>query len=232
MLTMKTNVLVAHSSEVDRADFYKKTYLHVALSILAFIGVETILLKTVPVEIIAMMFGQRYTWLLIIGVFWLASILASKWSLSQSKSTQYLGLGFYVLLEAVIFMPMLYIATNMVGGANVIFQAATLTIAMFAGISAVAFTSKRDFSFLRNIIVIGGFISIGLIVGGMLFGFNLGLWFSVGMTILASATILYQTSKLKDSYGTDQYVGAALQLFASIMLLFWYILSILMSKRN
>ncbi|MDC8100088.1 Bax inhibitor-1 family protein [Chryseobacterium rhizosphaerae] len=229
---MKTNVLVAHSSEVDRADFYKKTYLHVALSILAFIGVETILLKTVPVEIIAMMFGQRYTWLLIIGVFWLASILASKWSLSQSKSTQYLGLGFYVLLEAVIFMPMLYIATNMVGGANVIFQAATLTIAMFAGISAVAFTSKRDFSFLRNIIVIGGFISIGLIVGGMLFGFNLGLWFSVGMTILASATILYQTSKLKDSYGTDQYVGAALQLFASIMLLFWYILSILMSKRN
>ncbi|MGU3374905.1 Bax inhibitor-1/YccA family protein [Chryseobacterium sp. M5A1_1a] len=229
---MMTDVLVAHSSDVEKASFYKKTYLHVALSILAFIGVETILLKIVPKEVIAMMFGQRYTWLLIIGVFWLASILASKWSLSQSKSTQYLGLGFYILLEALIFMPLLFIATNMVGGANIIFQAATLTVAMFAGISAVAFTTKRDFSFLRNIIVIGGFISIGLIVGGMAFGFNLGLWFSVGMVILASATILYQTSKLKDSYGTNQYVGAALQLFASIMLLFWYILNILMSKRS
>jgi FtsH-binding integral membrane protein len=229
---MMTDVLVAHSSDVEKASFYKKTYLHVALSILAFIGVETILLKTVPAELIAMMFAQRYIWLLIIGVFWLASVLASKWSLSQSKSTQYLGLGFYILLEAIIFMPLLFIATNMAGGSNVIFQAATLTIAMFAGISAVAFTSKRDFSFLRNIIVIGGFISIGLIVGGMIFGFNLGLWFSVGMVILASATILYQTSKLKDSYGTNQYVGAALQLFASIMLLFWYILSILMSRRN
>ena len=227
-----TDVLVAHSSDVEKADFYKKTYLHVALSILAFIGVETILLKTVPAELIAMMFAQRYIWLLIIGVFWLASVLGSKWSLSQSKSTQYLGLGFYILLEAVIFMPLLFIATNMTGGTNVIFQAATLTIAMFAGISAVAFTSKRDFSFLRNIIVIGGFISIGLIVGGMIFGFNLGLWFSVGMVILASATILYQTSKLKDSYGTNQYVGAALQLFASIMLLFWYILSILMNRRS
>lgn len=227
-----TDVLVAHSSDVEKAGFYKKTYLHVALSILAFIGVETILLKTVPAELIAMMFAQRYIWLLIIGVFWLASVLASKWSLSQSKSTQYLGLGFYILLEAVIFMPLLFIATNMTGGTNVIFQAATLTIAMFAGISAVAFTSKRDFSFLRNIIVIGGFISIGLIVGGMIFGFNLGLWFSVGMVILASATILYQTSKLKDSYGTNQYVGAALQLFASIMLLFWYILSILMNRRS
>ncbi|WPO81246.1 Bax inhibitor-1 family protein [Chryseobacterium sp. JJR-5R] len=228
---MMTDVLVAHSSDVDKAGFYRKTYLHVALSILAFIGVETVLLQMVPDQLIFAMFAQRYLWLLIIGVFWLASVLATKWSLSLSRSTQYFGLGFYVILEAVIFLPLIKIAT-LYAGPQVIFQAAMLTTAMFAGISAVAFTSKRDFSFLRNIIVIGGFISIGLIVGGMLFGFNLGLWFSVGMVILASATILYQTSKLKDVYSTNQYVGASLQLFASIMLLFWYILSILMSRRS
>ncbi|WP_445430596.1 Bax inhibitor-1/YccA family protein [Chryseobacterium indoltheticum] len=228
---MMTDVLVAHSSDVEKASFYKKTYLHVAFAILAFIGVETVLLNVVPEQLILAMFAQRYLWLLIIGVFWLASFLATKWSLSQSKSTQYMGLGFYVLLEAVIFLPLIYIAVKYAGG-SVIFQAATLTVAMFAGISAVAFTSKRDFSFLRNIITIGGFIAIGLIVAGMIFGFNLGLWFSVGMVILASATILYQTSKLKDAYVTDQYVGASLQLFASIMLLFWYILSILMSRRS
>ncbi len=226
-----TDVLVAHAKDVEKAEFYKKTYVRVALAILAFIGVEAVLLNTVPAELIAAMFAQRYVWLLIIGVFWLASVLATKWSLSQSKSTQYFGLGFYILLEAIIFLPLIYIAMAYSGG-QVIFQAATLTVAMFAGISAVAFTSKRDFSFLRNIIVIGGFISIGLIVAGMIFGFNLGLWFSVGMVILASATILYQTSKLKDSYATNQYVGASLQLFASIMLLFWYILSILMSRRS
>lgn len=228
---MMTDVLVVHAKEVEKAEFYKKTYLHVALAILAFIGVETILLKTVPPEVIGLMFQGKFTWLLIIGVFWLASVLANKWSLSQSRSVQYMGLGFYILLEALIFMPMIYIAVVNVGG-SIIYQAAMLTIAMFAGISFVAFTSKRDFSFLRNIIVIGGFISLGLIVGGMIFGFDLGLWFSVGMVILASATILYQTSKLKDSYTTDQYVGASLQLFASIMLLFWYILRILMSRRS
>jgi len=226
-----TDVLVAQSSDVEKASFYKKTYLHVALAILAFIGVETVLLQIVPDQLIFAMFAQRYIWLLIIGVFWLASILATKWSLSLDKSTQYFGLGFYVVLEAVIFLPLIKIAT-LYSGPQVIYQAAMLTIAMFAGISAIAFTSKRDFSFLRNIIVIGGFISLGLIVGGMLFGFNLGLWFSVGMVILASATILYQTSKLKDSYNTNQYVGASLQLFASIMLLFWYLLSILMSRRS
>lgn len=228
---MMTDVLVAQAKEVEKAEFYKKTYLHVALAILAFIGVETVLLKTVPPEVIGLMFKGKFTWLLIIGVFWLASVLANKWSLSQSRSVQYMGLGFYILLEALIFMPMIYIAVVNVGG-SIIYQAAMLTIAMFAGISFVAFTSKRDFSFLRNIIVIGGFISLGLIVGGMIFGFDLGLWFSVGMVILASATILYQTSKLKDSYTTDQYVGASLQLFASIMLLFWYILRILMSRRS
>ncbi|WP_027385240.1 Bax inhibitor-1/YccA family protein [Chryseobacterium gregarium] len=228
---MMTDVLVAQSSDVEKAGFYRKTYLHVALAILAFIGAEAVLLQMVPDQLIFAMFAQRYIWLLIIGVFWLASVLATKWSLSVSKSTQYFGLGFYVILESVIFLPLIKIAT-LYAGPQVIFQAAMLTIAMFAGISAVAFTSKRDFSFLRNIIVIGGFISIGLIVGGMVFGFNLGLWFSVGMVILASATILYQTSRLKDSYSTNQYVGASLQLFASIMLLFWYILSILMSRRN
>ncbi|TDX95524.1 hypothetical protein BCF50_1303 [Chryseobacterium daecheongense] len=227
-----TDVLVAHSSEVEKADFYKKVYLHVALAVLAFIGVETVLINIVPVEIISLMFAQKYTWLLIIGVFWLASILANKWSLSQSRSTQYMGLGFYILLEAVIFLPLLYIAVGYSGGGTMIFQAAMLTIAMFAGLSAVAFTSKKDFSFLRNIIIIGGFISIGLIVAGAIFGFNLGLWFSVGMVILASASILYETNKLKDTYTTGQYVGASLQLFASIMLLFWYILRILMSRRS
>lgn len=228
---MMTDVLVAQSSDVEKASFYKKTYLHVALAILAFIGVETVLLQVVPDQLIFAMFAQRYIWLLIIGVFWLASVLATKWSLSLDKSTQYFGLGFYVVLEAVIFLPLIKIAT-LYAGPQVIYQAAMLTIAMFAGISAVAFTSKRDFSFLRNIIIIGGFISLGLIVGGMLFSFNFGLWFSVGMVILASATILYQTSKLKDSYSTNQYVGASLQLFASIMLLFWYLLSILMSRRS
>ncbi|WP_144283786.1 Bax inhibitor-1/YccA family protein [Chryseobacterium echinoideorum] len=229
---MMNDSLVAYSTDIEKAEFYKKTYLHVALAIVAFIAVETILLNVVPAEMIYMMVGQRYSWLLVLGVFWLASFLATKWSMAQSRSTQYFGLGVYVLLQGIIFLPMMYMAMAYTGGGVVIFQSATLTVAMFSGISFIAFTSKKDFSFLRNIIAIGGFIALGLIVAGMIFGFNLGLWFSVGMVILASATILYQTSKLKDAYSTDQYVGASLQLFASIMLLFWYILRILMSRRS
>ncbi|MFT7119545.1 MAG: FtsH-binding integral membrane protein [Flavobacteriales bacterium] len=63
-----------------------------------------------------------------------------------------------------------------------------------------------------------------------MFGFDLGLLFSGAMVLLAAGTILYQTSNLVHKYHTDQYVGAALGLFSSLMLLFWYILSIFMSR--
>lgn len=228
---MEQNILVAESNDVERAQFFRKTYLHVALAVLAFIGVEIVLFNVVPEEIIASMLGMRYLWLLLIGAFWLCSILANKWAMSLNKNTQYMGLGLYVIIEAIIFLPLLYVAIVYSGG-NVVFQAAMLTLAMFAGLSGVALSTKRDFSFLRTFIVVGGFLALGTIVAGIVFGFNLGLWFSVAMVILASASILYETNKLKDSFGTQQYVGAALQLFASVMLLFWYILRILMSRRD
>lgn len=226
-----TNQLVALSSESEKGVFYKKTYLHLALAILAFIIVESVLINIIPVEFIAAMFSKSYIWLFIMGGFWLGSILANKWTMAQSRTTQYLGLGFFVLLEAIIFLPMIYIAVAYTGG-SVIIQAAIITLMLFIGLTGVALTSKKDFSFLRGIIVIGGFVALGLIIAGMIFGFNLGLWFSVGMVLLAGASILYETNQLKNTYSTDQYVGASLQLFSSIMLLFWYILRILLSRKD
>jgi len=63
-----------------------------------------------------------------------------------------------------------------------------------------------------------------------LFGFNLGLWFSVAMCALAAGSILYQTSNLINKFGVEDYIPASLGLFASLMLLFWYVLSIFMSR--
>ena len=227
-----TNQLVAMSTEEQKASFYRKTYIHVALAILAFIFVETALLMVVPTELIMGMVSQKYVWLLIIGGFWLASMLAEKWTMASSRSMQYAGLGFYVLLEAIIFLPLIYIAVNKTDNISLIPQAGLITFMLFVGLTGVALTSKRDFSFLRSVLIIGGFISLGLIIAGWIFQFNLGLWFSAGMVFLAGASILYQTNQLKNIYTTEQYVGASLQLFASVMLLFWYVLRILMSRKD
>jgi FtsH-binding integral membrane protein len=224
------NLMLSQASDLEKATFYKKTYLHVAYALLAFILVETLLLQLVPAEMIIAMISGRFVWLFIIGLFWLGTTMSNKMAFAPTQNQQYLGLGLYVLLEAIIFLPMITIAMLYAGG-GMIMQAAVITLFMFSGLTAVVFFTKTDFSFLRTALIVGGFISLGTIVVGAIFGFDLGLWFSVGMVVLASASILYQTSQIKDQYNTDQYVGAALQLFASIMLLFWYVLRILMSKK-
>lgn len=225
-----TRILVNEATDVERAEFYRKTYSHVAFAILAFIGVETLLLKTIPSEWIFSMMGAKMGWLLIIGLFWLGSIMSNRLVFHPQREKQYLGLGFYIFLEAIIFLPMIYLAIVYSEDFTVITQAALLTLFMFCGLTAVVFLSKRDFSFMRSIITIGGFVALGVIVVGMIFGFHLGLWFSVAMVALASGSILYQTSQIKNDFHTSQYVGASLQLFASVMLLFWYILRIFTSR--
>ena len=225
--------LVSYATNVEQATFYRKTYSHVAIALLAFIVVEAILINIVPESLIISMVSSPFVWLLILGGFWLGSMLASKWTQAQDKSTQYRGLGIYVLLEAIIFLPMIYIAIDLSDGLAIISQAAgIITLSLFAGLTAVVFLTRVDFSFLRTILVVGGFLALGLIVAGALFRFDLGLWFSVAMVALAAGGILYETYNIKNVYSTDQYVGAALQLFSSVMLLFWYILRILLSRRN
>ena len=220
------------SSDVARGEFYKKTYGHVAGALLAFILLETILLKTVPEELIMSMMKTKLTWLFFIGGFWLVGMLANKFAMAQERNMQYLGLGLYVVIEAIIFLPLLYfIMILSPGGVNTFSQALVVTLALFTGLTAIVFITKKDFSFLRSALVVAGFVSLGLIVAGALFGFDLGLWFSVLMVLVAGGSILYQTSNLLHTYRPDQYVGAALGLLSSFMLLFWYILRIFASRR-
>ena len=227
-----TPELVSYATNVEQATFYRKTYSHVAIALLAFIVVEAILINTVPESLIFSMVSSPFVWLFILGGFWLGSMLANKWTQAQDKSTQYRGLGIYVLLEAIIFLPMIYIAIDLSDGLAIISQAGIITLSLFAGLTAVVFLTRVDFSFLRSVLVIGGFVALGLIIAGAIFDFDLGLWFSAAMVALAAGGILYETYNIKNVYSTDQYVAAALQLFSSVMLLFWYVLRILLSRRN
>jgi FtsH-binding integral membrane protein len=227
-----SQTLVADAVAEERVAFYKKTYTHVAYALLIFIALETLLIYTVPPEWILTMLGGRFTWLFIIGLFWLGSTFSNNMAFHPDRTKQYTGLGLYILLEAIIFLPMIYIAMIYAEGANLIAQAGLITLFMFGGLTATVFLTNKDFSFLRTVITIGGFVALGIIVAGAIFGFDLGLWFSAGMIVLASAGILYQTHQIKNEFSTDMYVGAALQIFSSILLLFWYVLRLLMRGKD
>ncbi|WP_298900714.1 Bax inhibitor-1 family protein [uncultured Psychroserpens sp.] len=225
-------LMLSALSATDRVAFYKKTYAHVAGGVLVFIMFEWLLLQSDAIVSFAMSMTQGWRWLIMLGGFMFITNYAEGMALkTQDKNKQYLAYGLYILAEAFIFVPLLYIATTFLAdGGDVLYQASIVTLSLFTGLSAIVFVTKKDFSFLRTGLTIGFFIAMGLIVAGLLFGFNLGLWFSVAMCLLAGGSILYQTSNMVHKYSTEDYIPAALGLFASLMLLFWYVLQIFMSR--
>lgn len=220
-------------NDSTRATFYRKTYMHVALAVLLFIIVEAVFIRITPLVEFMMSMLNGWRWLLVLGVFMLATNYAEKIAhTSHDKTQQYLALLLFVVAEAVIFVPLITVAIYVgeLQQSNLLNQAAVVTLGLFTGLSAVVLFTKKDFSFLRSILVVGFFVAIGIIIASMIFGFDLGLIFSGAMVILAAGSILYQTSNLVHKYHTDQYIGAALGLFASLMLLFWYIINIFLSR--
>jgi len=221
----------AAAEPAERAAFIRRTYGHLAGAILAFIGLEALLLRVVPAQLIEQtFFGSRYSWLLVLLAFMGASWVAQMWARSRTSSAmQYLGLGLYVVAEAVIFLPLLYIAQYYCRSPNVIPTAGILTLAVFGGLTVTVFVTRKDFSFLGPILSVGSLIALGLIVVAIFVGFDLGTLFAAAMVVLMSGYVLYYTSNVLHHYRTDQHVAAALALFAAIATLFWYILQIVMS---
>lgn len=224
---------VAKAQPQERAVFIQKTYSHLAGAVAAFIGVEYLLFQTgIAAAFASVVMSNRLIWFAVLGAFailgWLSSELAAR---ADSVNTQYLGLGIYVLAEAFIFAPIVYIASQF-SDPSVIPTAGILTLFLFGGLSAIVLTTGKDFTFLGGILKIGGFVVLGLIACSLIFGFKLGLIFSGAMIIFAAASILYSTSNVMNHYSSGQYVAAALELFASVALMFWYILQFLMSMSS
>lgn len=216
--------------ENTRGRFVARAYNHLFGAVIAFILIEVLLFKTGVAESMATAMLST-NWLLILGGFivlsWIARYAAHR---ALSLPMQYVALAVYVVGEAIIFVPLLFIAEHYAPGA--IASAALVTFLGFVGLSLVVFMTRKDFSFLRGILFWGGIVALVLIVGGVVFGFVLGTFFSVAMVALAGAAILYDTSNILYRYPEDRYVAAALELFASVALMFWYVLRLFIGSRR
>jgi len=224
---------VAQAAPLERAAFIRKTYLLLAVAVLAFIGVEAIFFATgIAYAIMSVLFaGGSIGWLVVLGLFMAISYLANRWATSDtSRVTQYMGLGIFVVAEAVIFVPLLAIAASVSGDGSVILKAGIVALGLFAGLTFTVLLTRTDFSWLAPILAIGGFAALGFIIASALFGFSLGNVFAFAMVAFAGTSILYQTSNVLHHFNTKQHVAASLTLFASVALLFWYILSIFSSR--
>jgi FtsH-binding integral membrane protein len=230
---------VARSPASARVAFIRRTYAHLAGAILAFAAIEWAIFNLIPEQDLNALMVRYLTTpfsnLILFAAFIGVGCLARWWAYSgASAPVQYAGLGAYIVIEAVIFVPLLWVLTRYAGGnpTQTLTEAGILTLCMFGGLTAVVFITRKDFSFLGPILAIASFLVFGLIILAMIFGFSLGLWFAFGMVVLISGFILYDTSNVLHKFRTDMHVAAALELFASIAVLFYYIIMILMSRNS
>jgi FtsH-binding integral membrane protein len=154
----------------SRATFITRTYTHVVGGILGFILVELGLFESgLAVQIAHFMLG--FNWLLILGAFMLTSWLATRTAqTSSSIGMQYFSYAIYVVAQALIFVPLLYIADAKAPGT---IDSAVLVTALGAGgLMFVAHRTRKDFSFLRAILMWGGVLALIAIIGGVVFGFQ------------------------------------------------------------
>jgi len=228
-LDVASGEIVAYAGESARSRFIKNTYLHTAAAIGIFALVEAILIRSGIAEGFMQVLGaSQWSWLIVLAVFMGVGYIANSWAHSGlSRPLQYAGLGLFILAEAIIFMPLVYIAQAK--APDVLQHAAIVTAALVAGISYTAFSTRKNFSFLAPALSIGGIVAIGVIIASIVFGFTLGLFFSAAMIVFAGAAILYTTSNIIHEYHTEQHVAASLALFSGIALLFWYVVQFMLS---
>lgn len=220
---------VALASEDVRAAFLVKVYQHLALAVGAFVAFEVMLFMSgIAERLLKFISGNQAGWLLILGGMMVANMIASTAaSKVDSVPSQYGGLFLLAFAQALIFAPFLYLVLDGEGGAGTVQAAVAITLLGFGALSVIAFTTKKDLSFLRPLIMWGGFIALGLVVLGVLGVLNLGVTFSLAMIGLAGAAILYQTQKIVREYPEWAYVAASIALFVSLMTMFWYVLRLL-----
>jgi FtsH-binding integral membrane protein len=218
---------VAAAPVEARSQFIWKCYAHVAGAILAFAAIESYLITSgIAASMFEVMMGN---WLIVLGAFilvsWGATHVAHR---LESTAAQYAAFAVFVFAEALIFAPMILLAISM--NPAMLESAAVVTIVGCGGLVATAMITRKDFSFMRGLLVWGGMLALGAIVFSLIFGAHLGTWFSVAMIGFAGIAVLYDTSNIMHHYPTDKYVAASMALFASIAMMFWYILRLFMSR--
>ena len=222
---------VATAGVDERVAFLRRTYAHLGAAVGLFVLLSWWLQKTeFAFNMTIWVAKGRWNWFLVLGLFMAVGWIADKWARSNvSQGMQYLGLALYIVAEAILFVPLLFIAAHY-SDPTVIPHAALLTITLFLGLTGTVFITKKDFSFMGGMLRLAGLAAMGVILGSILFGFTLGLLFAALMVCLAAGYVLYYTSRVMAYYPPTAHVAASLTLFSAVALMFYYVLILFMGR--
>lgn len=232
---------VATAGVSERVAFLRRTYAHLGLALIAWAVASAGLFVYMPetsLKIATLGGAGTFGILLVFGAFIGAGYLAQRLAMSDtSRGLQYLGLGLEIAVFTVIVQFALWAAFFRLGSdfdafTRTVAQAGVVTVAIFTGLTATVFITKKDFSFLRGALTIGIFAAIGVSLAAVIFGFQLGALFSGAVILLMAGYILYETSVVMAYFPPTHHVAASLMLFSTVATLFIHVLRLMSILRG
>ena len=244
---------VATMGVSDRVAFIRRTYAHLGGALVLFALFTAGMMKYATELSLKLSFRGSNglgSMLLILVCFIGVSYLSQRLAASEtSRGLQYLGLALAVVLWSVLAQPIIWFtiikfgASDVLAGgtvhavlsakaATVLGEAVIVTLAIFVGLTATVFLTRKDFSFLGGILGMAMFGLVGVVIAAMIFGFQLGMLYSAVVVLIMGGYILYETSLVMSYFRPTQHVAAAVMLFTTIVMLFIHILRILAESQR
>lgn len=153
---------------------------------------------------------------------------------TRKKAEFPMNIGLVLLFNfvmGVIISPALFIYGRQQPG--LIGQAAVLTLGAFGILTLYAFVSRRDFSAWGSFLIVGLFVLIGTSILNFFVGnATADLWLAGVAVLLFSGLLVFDTWRLRNRYGPDEYVGAAVNIYLDLLNMFMAILRIMGNRRN
>ncbi|WP_119395625.1 Bax inhibitor-1/YccA family protein [Salinibius halmophilus] len=125
--------------------------------------------------------------------------------------------------------PMLSMVVGLPGGASMVMQALVGTGVIFATMSGIVLTTKKDFSFLGGFIMIGMLVIVGALIASIFMPYGIiDIAISAGIVLIMSLFILFDTSRIVRG-GETNYIMATVGLYVSLYNLFTSLLHLIMA---
>ena len=153
-------------------------------------------------------------------------------SVSRRKPLNKIAYGLFTFVSGVIAgIVALIIAQG--AGFTPVFMAFGLTGVVFMTLTVTAFLSKKDFSFLRNFVIVGiAVMFFGSLAAAIFHLETFGLIISGVAVIACSAKLLWDTSAMLRTDDFSDPAGFALALFVSLYNIFIALMNILGGRRR
>ena len=208
----------------QRATLVRRTYLLVFASVIVTI-IGTGLAMTQEALLVSAARHPFITMILAMIPLWMAM---------KSRDSAPRALGFVFLINMVMgvaIAPVIYVYSR--NDPGIVGQAGLLTLSTFAVLTLYAWVSRRDFSAWGSFLVIGVWVLMGTMLLNAFFGNATGgLWIAAVGVVLFSGLLVFDTWRLRNVYGPDDYVPAAVNIYLDLLNMFLFILQLLGGGRN